>query len=187
MLKFVEMFTAVTRSTGERHTPHGGSEKKQQRKRPLFHVPASPHSAQPTAPWQNATEATPLHTHRHPSPLPPPLGLVRSPAAHATRRSCSCCVSPRLARQAVICHRAPLRPCRRPAGQRRNLAALDQLARARLLRPLQESVAELGRSVALAHGAHLVGEHCGVDGDGLVEHGQHRLLDLGARVVEMYE
>mmetsp|Transcript_3417 Transcript_3417/g.8566 ORF Transcript_3417/g.8566 Transcript_3417/m.8566 type:complete len:218 (+) Transcript_3417:282-935(+) len=41
--------------------------------------------------------------------------------------------------------------------------------------------------MALAHGAHLVGQDRGVDGDGLLEHGQHRLLYLGARVVEVHE
>ena len=145
-----------------------------------FHVPASPPAQLSVA--KRYGSDPPTHTHTH-TPPPSRLRSVSSEAhAHGTAARA---VFPRDWRARPSS--AIARPRRRPAGQRRNLAALDQLARARLLRPLQESVAELGRSVALAHGAHLVGEHSGVDGDGLVEHGQHRLLDLGARVVEMYE
>eukprot|EP00964_Phaeocystis_antarctica_P075913 scaffold46909_cov51-Phaeocystis_antarctica.AAC.1 len=120
----------------------------------------------------------------------PPYTHTPSPLARPkpTHSCCDCAPetgAPRARQPSAIG-----RPYRLPqtrAGQRRTLAALDELARARLLRPLQERVAELGRSVALAHGAHLVGEHGGVDGDGLLEHGEHGLLDLGARVVEMHE
>ena len=56
------------------------------------------------------------------------------------------------------------------------VSTADHTHAAGTLRALQQGVAQLGRPMALAHGAHLVGQDRGVDGDGLLEHGQHRLV-----------